>query len=544
MAVGKTGEIVISGSKGMTLKLVWSEEYDVATNLRTVSVDEMYVKSEWYATSYFLNGSIKIAGVTAVTFDSHSGSHYVFVGETGKYWAAEASSEDYAAAPWKVNGIGSEQDGSKSVSITVDVTGFTMNGENGNGWTVSGTRQVALTTIPRAATLDALTCDSGYFTGQLSYKYTPKSAEYFNRCVIALNVGGTLTNVRTINLGKKSATQQTGTVTLTSAELSAIYSRFPTGTKGTLRFTLLTYSDAGYSSQVGSEGYLEILLSIPNDSTTQASVSMTLTPVSNLGAAFSGLYIQGKSRVKAVLSATGKYGATIEAYSVKVDGKNYDSGDDYTSDYLAGYGDVTVYGYAKDSRGFISNTPQKISVIAYSNPKLLAVTGESEVVAARCDAAGNLSDTGTYLKIKAGRSYSPVEAGGVQKNFCKIRFRYKLATAASYSAWTDILPRNDLSSDEIITGALLGGTLSLQSSYLVQVEAIDDLISYAYTTITIPTEAVHTHRTRNAMGLGKYVEGENLLDVGWDAHFHGEVRIGEKGVTLKEYILAVISEGG
>ena len=46
------------------------------------------------------------------------------------------------------------------------------------------------------------------------------------------------------------------------------------------------------------------------------------------------------------------------------------------------------------------------------------------------------------------------------------------------------------------------------------------------------------------MGLGKYVEGENLLDVAWDAHVRGEVLIGETGMTLKDYILAVISEGG
>ena len=31
------------------------------------------------------------------------------------------------------------------------------------------------------------------------------------------------------------------------------------------------------------------------------------------------------------------------------------------------------------------------------------------------------------------------------------------------------------------------------------------------------------------------------MDVGWDAHFHGEVRIGEK--TLREYILQIMSEG-
>jgi hypothetical protein len=63
----------------------------------------------------------------------------------------------------------------------------------------------------------------------------------------------------------------------------------------------------------------------------------------------------------------------------------------------------------------------------------------------------------------------------------------------------------------------------------------------AETIIDVPTETVHTHETKNGIGFGKMVEGENLMDVGWDAHFHGEVRIGEK--TLREYILQIMSEG-
>jgi hypothetical protein len=43
------------------------------------------------------------------------------------------------------------------------------------------------------------------------------------------------------------------------------------------------------------------------------------------------------------------------------------------------------------------------------------------------------------------------------------------------------------------------------------------------------------------MGLGKYVEGENLLDVAWDAKFRGDVMIGD--MTLREYILQIMSEG-
>lgn len=395
-----------------------------------------------------------------------------------------------------------------------------------------------LTTIPRATSFDSLSCATSYFTGKLTYKYTPKSNAFYNRCNISLNLNGTYIAVKTIDLGKKSATQQTATVTLSSSELKTIYDKLPSATKGKLRFTFRTYSDSGYSNQIGEAAHKEVELNIPNDSTTQPAVSMSLAPVGSLPSAFSGLYVQGKTKVKATLSATKKYESAIKSYSMKVDGTTYDSGDSYTSGYLNKTGSFTVYGYAKDSRGYTGSTSEDITVIAYAKPKIL------DVVAARCDADGNLADNGTYLKIQAKRSYSPVKSDNVQKNFCKIRYRYKLSSAASYSAWTTILAGDNLTSDQVETGALLGGVLSITSTYLVQVQAIDDIGEFADAVITIPTDIVHNHRAKNGWGFGKYCEGENLLDVAWDAHFRGEVLIGGTGMTLKEYILAVISEGG
>ena len=384
----------------------------------------------------------------------------------------------------------------------------------------SGSFMVELTTIPRATTLDALSCENDYFTGEITYKYTPKSVVYYNKCVVALYVNKQYVTVKTIQLGKKSATQQTGAVTLTEAELSSIYNKLPSATNGKLRFTLYTYSDSGYSKQVGSAEYKELTLSIPKSSDTLPAVVMSLTPVSSLPDAFSGLYVQGKTKVKATISATEKYGASIESYGMKVGGVTYDADDDFTSEYLAASGAIRVEGYATDSRGFKGSAAQTAHVIAYSKPKILAVSEESEVVAARCDRDGNLSDSGTYLKIKAKRSYSPVKSGSVQKNFCKIRYRYKIE-GGSWSAWTTILEGSNLASDEIKTGALLGGALSAKSSYLVQVQAIDDIGGSNSTTISVPTDKVYSHRDgrRRSFTFGGYVEDDNTFAIAEDITF-------------------------
>lgn len=241
-------------------------------------------------------------------------------------------------------------------------------------------------------------------------------------------------------------------------------------------------------------------------------VNMTLTPVSSLPSAFSGLYIQGKTKVKGTLSAEGKYDATIETLRMKVEGVYYDADDDYTSGYLNQYGSVEVHGEAKDNRGLVGSNTQTITVIAYSNPRLLAVSGESDVVVARCDKNGNLNDSGTYLVIKAKRSYSKVVSAGTQRNFCKIQYRYK-AAGGTYSAWNTILESNSLASDEIRTGALLNGTLSDQTSYVVQVQVIDDMGESAHSTFTIPSGKVYMHRDgrRRSMTFGGYVEEDDTF---------------------------------
>ena len=432
----------------------------------------------------------------------------------------------------EISKISHDSDGSKKIEISGYVKAPT--GTSYEGHETSGEKTVSFDTIPRATSFESLSCSTSYFTGTLTYKYTPKSSAFYNRCNISLNLDGTFIAVKSIDLGKKSAAQQTETVTLSDSELETIYKKLPSSQKGTLRFTFRTYSDSGYSKQIGDAVYKEVTLYIPNDSTTQPSVTMSLAPVGSLPAAFNGLYVQGKTKVKATLSAEGKFDADIKSYSMKVDGTTYDSGDNYTSGYLTKIGKFTVYGYAKDSREYTGSTSEEINVIGYSKPKIL------NVEASRCDKNGNIADDGTYLKIIAKRSYSLVQSDGVQHNFCKIQYRYKLASAASYPPeWKTILAGDNLSSDQIETDALLDGVLSIASTYHVQVRAIDDIGEYADTEIIIPTDIVHNHKTKNGWGFGKYCEGENLLDCEWDANFRGDVRIGKDCANLFDIIYPV-----
>lgn len=406
--------------------------------------------------------------------------------------------------------VAHNEDGTKitTISATGEIPGTSL-----AQTTFSGS--ATLDTIPRASTLDSISYVNSYFTSKLTYKYTPKSASYYNKLTIYLNVGGTLTTIKTINLGKQSVSQKTGTVTLSSSELSTIYNKLPNTNKGTLRFTFRTYSDSAYSKEVGSASYKELSRTIPDNTSTKPTVSMSIEPIGSLPSAFAGLHIQGLTKAKATISAECKYGSSVKEYLMRVDAVYYYEKDALTSGYFSVAGSRTVYGYATDKRGHTGEVLVPIDVLPYDAPRLESVT------ATRCDANGNVSDNGTSLKISATRVYSPVVANGVQKNFCEIRYRYSNGT--SYSGWTTILGRSTTNTNAVTTGALLDGGLSLQSSYTVHIRAIDDIGRYADTYVVIPTEKVFTDENgaRNSIGFGKYAERNNALDSAWDYYANG-----------------------
>ena len=412
-----------------------------------------------------------------------------------------------------------KSDGSGSVKVRTWMdTGISVG-------VVTQTKTLNLTTIARASSLDALSCNTAYFNGTITYKYTPKSSSYYNRCNIALNLDGVYTAVKTINLGQKAASQQTATVNLSESELSIIYNKLPSAKKGTLRFTFRTYSDSGYTTQVGDPLYKEVTLTIPNIDATKPTATLSVSPVSSLASPFNSIYIKGKTKATASLaSGVGKYGASIASYKVSIGSQSGAS--PQTSEYFTSSGDVTITGTVTDTRGYSRTYTHKISVIDYSAPRIIAASGEDSVIAARCNSAGVLDDNGTYLKIKAKRSYSKVLSANVQKNYCAIQYRYKVE-GGSYSSWTEILSRT-ASSDEIVTGALLGGVLSISSTYVVQVRAIDDIGDAGTTNIFVSTEKVYMHRagSLNSIGIGKYAEEENVVDISEDmtAIFRGEVQ--------------------
>lgn len=298
---------------------------------------------------------------------------------------------------------------------------------------------------------------------------------------------------------------------------------------GKMTVTLYTYSDSNATSQIGSADTEEFTVTVPETDETRPTIdTMDLSPESDLAAPFDSLYIQGKSKLTASMEFSAKYGASIETSYITVDGVDYDSS------YLTKVGEQEVKGVVKDSRGHYGTATKKITVIAYSKPLLQAASEESNIVAARCDSSGKLSDSGTYLKIKAKISYEKVMSDK-QNNFGKIQYRYR-AENGSWPEWTTILNANTTTDTEV-TKVLLNGTLDIKTNYQVQVRAIDSLTNETTpVTFALPSDDVYMDRPAGgkSMGLGGYSSGNGNLDVYWRTKARGGLSLfNDEGEEMK-----------
>lgn len=489
MAIGTI--IGSTGNQYIDAKIEWSSTPDPSNNRSLVRAALYYKRNNTgYVTSGTGTFTITINGVTASKTIGSS------ISEHG--WGQAIANEVY---------VDHNADGSKTISISA--TG-SIPGTSLSSTSVSGTAK--LDTFPRASVIEFA---SGTTLGKDCYiRWTPLSKWCSYKLKFSLGSWNYTTGI--------ISPYSTAPYIYTGYTLPLdVANQLPNKRSGAMTVTLYTYSDIGATTQVGSESSKTFIATVPENDNTKPTVSgMGLSPSSNLSSPYNGLYIQGHSRVKAILSLSTKFGATVAASNITVNGKTYDY--PYESDILSQAGTVSVKATVKDSRGFYGTNYKDIEVIPYSKPYITAKSSEKEIIAKRCDASANFTDSGTYLKIKAKIVYSKVISGGVQKNYGFIKFRYRKEGSA-YSAWQTVLDCKANNSDEVITPPLLNGALDIKSNYQVQIVAYDDLNESAPITIAVPSDAVYMDRPAGgkSMGLGGYSAGDGKLDVYWKTMARG-----------------------
>lgn len=497
----------------IAVKIEWSSERDYDLNASLVTAALYYKRLNEYVT-YGTGNFIIYIGST----NKGGGSKYITITDDGWVKAAEYS-----------NMVHHNSDGYGEVEIraTGGIPGTSFTSTN-----ISGT--AILDTIARASTITS--AGNTTLGKACSVKWTPLNKAF--RYKLTFTLGDWSYTTGAIHPNQLTAYTYSMDIPLEVAN------QLPKTNKGTMTVSLYTYSNSGATTQVGDKSSKTFTVTVPNNSDTQPTASMTLAAVNDLGSSFAGLYIQGRSQVQATITGTAKYGATIASRELVVEGGSY--GSPYLSDYLSDSGRVSVAGNVEDSRGYASSVIQYITVLPYSQPSILPPSGENAIVCARCYADGTLAEDGTYLRIKARRSYSKVTASGVQKNFCTIRYRYRSESTNTYSAWVTLLAGSDTGADTVDSGAISGVVPSTETTYFVQVGVVDDLGETDAVQFTVPTDFVtidcpETYRGRR-MGIFRHVSGttEDGLYVGLPI-FGGSVDSLKLGTRLTATAAAPIS---
>lgn len=277
---------------------------------------------------------------------------------------------------------------------------------------------------------------------------------------------------------------------------------------GTLQCTTLNGT-----AVVGTKS-VSVTVVVPENDTTRPAFSsgdLTLAPVSSLDSTFAGLYIRGKTGLKATMEASSTY-STIAGYSITA-GNISASGNPSIIDLLSDEGTVTVTAKVTDARGFTRTVTTSIYIYPYRRPKVVPVSGYDDVICERANASGSLSPSGTHLAIKAGKSYSEISPYGTNLNPCILRFRWKVSGADEFGYWSTLL---GYGSSVLNQSVMVSGVVSsLSTSYVVEIQALDSLGGSHTMTFTIMTEAISfcLYDGVDGAAFGKYPEEPHVVDI-------------------------------
>lgn len=324
-------------------------------------------------------------------------------------------------------------------------------------------------------------------------------------------------------IGEKQKTACKWNVPLSLAKI------FPAEKNMTCRITCETRA-AGYL--LGTES-CSIVLEVPDDDRTKPKAAMKLSPSEDPGGVFSGMYIRGITGVCGEFTVSSEY-SRIKSCRMTVDGVTV-SGNPAVSARLNGYGTVTVTGQVEDTRGYVRNLSQTISVAYYEKPRVVPVSGKSAILAERCNNDGAADPGGRHLKLQAGRMYTPLQVDGQQRNFCRLQFRYRKAGDPEYSEAVTLIPETDTESREIqwIQREALEDR---KSGYTVRLEAVDTLGGYSVVSLPVaaPVIPLHIGSGGSNVAVGKYCDysRQDAFEIGLTAYL-------DRGIALRK----VFAEG-
>lgn len=455
-----------STAKGWQLRLDYTVTADTAANRSTVTAD-LYV---YDGTGRSYN---QTPGEAWYEICGGGRNNAVFdFGETG--WYALGS---------RTFTVDHNSDGTGSTTLSGDwCSGISDSAYTPYTLHIAGT--VTLPAIPRASSVRS----SSFTLGSVG-------------TIVIEAASGAFTHTVTYAFGgvRETVISGTGAGTVYWAPPLSLAQQLPNSTSGVGTITCVTYSG---STVIGSAA-CSFTAYVP-PSVVPSITTFSVEPVNTLQA-LAGAYAKGLTRASYSVAAAGAYGADIASCTVSL-GDLSAAGLAGTTDLFTAAGTVTPVATVQDTRGRTAvKTLPPLTVYDYAAPTVASFSAQ------RCTAEGTSSDSGAYLHVTCQAACSPV--GG--RNSAAVRARYRAADG-SFSGYTPF-------SGSVV----IGGNLALNRSYVAEVSVTDVLggVRTVAENISTAAVAVNVREGGKGMGVGKYAESDELLDVAWDACFHGKASV-------------------
>lgn len=271
--------------------------------------------------------------------------------------------------------------------------------------------------------------------------------------------------------------------------------RIPNATSTTGTITLETFNG---SSKIGSKT-VRLTTNVPSSVVPIISTVRATEAVSSIADKF-GALIQTKSKLSLSVTRAGVYGSTIKNTQIKANGQTFNSATATTSE-LRTAGENNIVFTVTDSRGRTTSRVLRRTVLAYSEPEITSFS------VMRCDSSGNPDSSGTKVKITYNAKILPLG----DKNNKAFSVRYK----TSSGAWTT--ENLDSTAYSVNTSKVLTGTFDNTKSFYFEFFAQDYFATANSSVEHIGTGEITLHQgvNGNRIGIGKYAEFEDVLDIAW-----------------------------
>ena len=217
-------------------------------------------------------------------------------------------------------------------------------------------------------------------------------------------------------------------------------SKIPDAASGYGRIRCLTYN----GSMLIGEKIVDFTATVPESMIPVVNTITITEAVKGLASKF-GAFIQSKSQLRVVSSASGVSGSTIKSYTVEVLGVSY-TGQDITTYAIGQSGSVDVIVTATDSRGRKGSKTAKITVVEYFTPTINSFN------AFRSDASGNEKNGSKTLRCVY--DFKIASCGNKNSKSYKIEYR-----KVKDSTWTTLT-----------SGAVYSASSSFSKDNVVQLE--------------------------------------------------------------------------